>query len=141
MMKEREEIFEKEKEEWQEKKEEERKEMRKEVQKEKDEWADHQEQVRKINAIADEIIDLNVGGNTKDFTVTKSLFRTFPGTYLDSLVSGNFPLQLKNDRIFINRDPKIFRMIIQYLRTGIHPIDLDKKTQTYYEHELVFLGL
>ena len=44
------------------------------------------------DVLSDEIIDLNVGGNTKDFTVTKSLFRTFPGTYLDSLVSGNFPL-------------------------------------------------
>ena len=48
---------------------------------------------------------------------------------------------MKDDRIFINRDPEIFRMVIQYLRTGIHPIDLDKKTQTYYDRELIFLGL
>ena len=59
---------------------------------EKKKWQEQQAQVRRINAITDDIIDLNVGGVTEGFTVTKSLLQTYPGSYLDSMFSGNFAL-------------------------------------------------
>ena len=57
------------------------------------------------------------------------------------MFSGNFPLQRTNGKIFINRDPVIFRLIIQYLRNNIHPMKLDEQTREQYEIELEFMGL
>ena len=82
-----------------------------------------------LNAIENDIIKLNVSGVTEGFTVTKTLLRSFPGSYLDTLFSGNFPLQKINGKIFINRDPTIFKLIIQYLRNRTHPIYLDNHTK------------
>ena len=104
-LKEKESKLEKDEADWQVKKEEDWKKMTKKFEQEKKDWVEHQNQLRKINGLRNDIIDLNVSGVTEGFTVTKSLFQTFPGSYLDSMVSGGFPLQYKNDRIFINRDP------------------------------------
>ena len=72
--------------------------------------------------------------------MTKSLLRAVPGTYLDAMFSGNFKLEKIDGKIFLNRDPKIFRMILQYLRNGLHPKKLDEATFEQYENELEFLG-
>ena len=94
-----------------------------------------------MNAIIDDIVELNVSGVTDGFTVTKSLMQSFPGSYLDAMFSGNFPLQKVNGKVFINRDPVIFRLIIQYLRNNIHPKKLDEQTKEQYEIEMEYLGL
>ena len=102
--------------------------MMKELNAEKQKWEEEKARVRQINSIQNDIIDLNVSGITEGFTVTKSLMRTFPGSYLDTMFSGSFALQYKEEKIFVNRDPQIFRMIIQFLRTNIHPTNLDEQT-------------
>ena len=66
--------------------------MMQEFANDKEKWKQHQEQAKKINAIADDIIDLNVSGVTEGFTVTKSLLKKIPGSYLDSMFNGSFQL-------------------------------------------------
>ena len=100
--------LEKEKEEWEATKVKEREEIMKEVNEEKKKWEDEKAQVMQINSIQNDIVDLNVSGITKGFTVTKSLMRSYPGSKLDTMFSGNYALQYKDDRIFVNRDPQIF---------------------------------
>ena len=65
-----------------------------------------------MNAIENDIVELNVSGVTEGFTVTKSLLRSFSGSYLDIMFSGKFPLQKVKNKIFINRDPHIFKMLL-----------------------------
>ena len=66
--------------------------MMENVDKEKQIWEDQKARISEINAIKNDIIELNVSGVTEGFTVTKSLMRTVSGSYLDAMFSGNFSL-------------------------------------------------
>ena len=131
----------KEKQDWRKQKIEEHQQMQRVVDIEKEKWENYKNKIQQINALKDDIVELNVSGVTDGFTVTRSLMKSFPGSYLDAMFSGNFPLQRTNGKIFINRDPVIFRLIIQYLRNNIHPMKLDEQTREQYEIELEFMGL
>ena len=82
-----------EKQNWEIQKNREKEEMMRAIEQEKEEWLAEKQQIQKINAIKDDIIELNVSGVTDGFTVTKSLLRTFPGSYLDIMFSGKFEVQ------------------------------------------------
>ncbi|KAJ5067512.1 potassium channel tetramerization domain-containing [Anaeramoeba ignava] len=58
------------------------------------------------------MINFDVGG--KSFTTQKSTLQKYKDTFFSGLLSGNFPLNEKN--IFIDRDPKHFRVILNFLR-------------------------
>jgi hypothetical protein len=64
----------------------------------------------------DEVIKLNVGGDK--FTTSKQTLRSIPETFFTSLLSGRIPLLRDGDgSIFIDRDPKLFQVILNFLRT------------------------
>ena len=94
-----------------------------------------------MNAIDDEIVQLNVGGVTKGFTVTRELMKTIPGSYLDAMFSGKFQLKKVDGKVYLNRDPEIFKLVLRYLRNQVHPKTLDAYTQEQYDLELKFLGI
>lgn len=76
--------------------------------------------VNSINKPKNELVTFNVGN--KIFTFSKSLFTSVKDTLLDYIInSGEFDL---NEEIFIDRDPKYFPMILDYLRG--YPIDYSK---------------
>ena len=81
-----------------------------------------------MNAIEEEIIQLNVSGVTEGFLVTKELMKSVPGSYLDAMFSGKFPLKKMDGKIYLNRDPEIFKLVLRYLRNQVHPTSLDKYT-------------
>eukprot|EP00035_Acanthoeca_spectabilis_P021525 m.438722 g.438722 ORF g.438722 m.438722 type:complete len:535 (-) comp18277_c0_seq1:61-1665(-) len=84
-------------------------------------------------------IKLNVGGTL--FTTRKSTLSKFEGTYLSILVSGSFEDERDADGcIFIDRDPKYFSQILNYLRDPAAPQEWDIEDPGLV-HELTFFGL
>ena len=63
-----------------------------------------------------EIINLNVGG--QKFSTSRDTLTWSPESFFSSLLSGRIP-SLKDDSgaIFIDRDPKLFAVILNFLRT------------------------
>ena len=64
----------------------------------------------------DDIVHLNVSGVTQGFVVKRSFLTSVPGTLLEAYFSGRHELTLIDDKIFVDRDPKTFEMLISYLR-------------------------
>ncbi|CAH1957869.1 unnamed protein product [Acanthoscelides obtectus] len=63
-----------------------------------------------------DIVHLNVGG--KQFSTSKQTLTSIPDTFFTALLSGRISsLRDEKGAIFIDRDPKIFSIILNYLRT------------------------
>ena len=71
-----------------------------------------------MNSIKDDIIHLNVSGETKGFVVSKSLLKSVPGSSLDLMFSGWYELKKVEGKYFIDWDPDMFRILISYLRNS-----------------------
>eukprot|EP00746_Dinoflagellata_sp_MGD_P002505 gnl/MRDRNA2_/MRDRNA2_104885_c0_seq1.p1 gnl/MRDRNA2_/MRDRNA2_104885_c0~~gnl/MRDRNA2_/MRDRNA2_104885_c0_seq1.p1 ORF type:complete len:595 (-),score=100.09 gnl/MRDRNA2_/MRDRNA2_104885_c0_seq1:103-1887(-) len=66
------------------------------------------------------MVDLNVGGSV--FETARATLVQQPGSFLESVVSGRHRLSRdRNGRIFINRDPELFRLILNFLRNPAVP--------------------
>ena len=76
----------------------------------------------------DDIIKLNVGGD-ESMTVTRSLLCSYKGSKLEAMFSPteSHALIYTDDRVFLNRNPKIFRLLLDFLRDGHHV--------TYFKNE------
>lgn len=62
-------------------------------------------------------MDLNVGG--AKFSARRSTLTRVDDSFFSNLLSGRYPLQLDSKgRIFIDRPPKPFEVILDFLRTG-----------------------
>ena len=85
-----------------------------------------------------EIINLNVGG-TK-FTTSRQTLTQTPDTFFTGLLSGRI-MTFKDDTgaIFIDRDPVMFRVILNYLRN--RTLSLDDVNLKELKHEAEFYGL
>ncbi|CAM9091702.1 unnamed protein product [Chrysoparadoxa australica] len=82
-------------------------------------WQKEQEertaQARLLLGMQEDIIKLNVGGT--DFMVSKGTLMAGPDGYLKSAISGRFPVcQLGANHYFIDRDPTLFRHILNFIR-------------------------
>ncbi|XP_017776819.1 PREDICTED: BTB/POZ domain-containing protein KCTD3 isoform X2 [Nicrophorus vespilloides] len=85
-----------------------------------------------------DILHLNVGG--KSFTTSKQTLTWIPDTFFTALLSGRIS-SLRDDKgaIFIDRDPKIFSVILNYLRTReISLKNIDLRT---LRHEAEYYGI
>ena len=65
---------------------------------------------------ADKVVELDVGGECSGFKVSRSLLTSVPGSALEALFSGRHPVEKIDNRVFIDRNPVIFREVINYLR-------------------------
>eukprot|EP01006_Ploeotia_vitrea_P031984 TRINITY_DN64257_c0_g2_i1.p1 TRINITY_DN64257_c0_g2~~TRINITY_DN64257_c0_g2_i1.p1 ORF type:complete len:421 (-),score=53.82 TRINITY_DN64257_c0_g2_i1:68-1330(-) len=91
----------------------------------------------------DECVSVDVGGRI--FNTSKATLRTFPNSMLGVLVSGKFGVAVNKDgNIFIDRNPKWFGWILDYLRgvkdanssqSEIQPSLTDKTTSTGEAHQ------
>ncbi len=71
-------------------------------------------------------IKLNVGGTP--YTTTLTTLRTDPSSMLAAMFSGRFPLEQDEDgSYFIDRDGKVFGLILNWLRTGQIPPSLSEE--------------
>mgnify|MGYP003918460899 CR=1 FL=1 len=54
--------------------------------------------------------------------VSKKLLTSVPGSALAAMFSGRHELAKDDGKTFIDRDPKIFEYLIQYLRNGCQKV-------------------
>ena len=73
-------------------------------------------------------MELNVGGVTEDFIVSKDLLCSIKPSTLEEMFSGRHELKKFNGKVFIDRNPKIFRYVLDYLRIGHKEFDIFDKT-------------
>jgi hypothetical protein len=66
----------------------------------------------------DDILHLNVSGVTEGFVVKRSVLTSVPGSILEAYFSGRQELTLIDGKIFVDRDPKTFEILISYLRNN-----------------------
>eukprot|EP00038_Savillea_parva_P006914 m.166650 g.166650 ORF g.166650 m.166650 type:complete len:547 (-) comp12721_c0_seq1:290-1930(-) len=90
-------------------------------------------------AKSDNIVRINVGGTI--FATRKATLAKFDGTYTAALASGRFDDERDSDGcIFIDRDPKYFAQILNFLRDPAAPQEWDIEDPGLI-HELTFFGL
>ncbi|XP_052869862.1 BTB/POZ domain-containing protein KCTD3 isoform X3 [Anopheles cruzii] len=89
------------------------------------------------NHIGD-IVHLNVGGTR--FSTSRQTLTWVPDTFFTSLLNGRISsLRDETDAIFIDRDPKLFSLILNYLRTK--EIDIKAVDIRVLRHEAEFYNI
>ena len=99
-------------------------------------WEKEKERIGEIQPISD-IVLLNVGGNKK-MEVRKSTLTTVKGSALDALFSGRHELQMRDDRVFIDRDPQAFKMVIEFIRNHGNLNELLQNNMSTFKQELEY---
>ncbi|RXG60839.1 BTB/POZ domain-containing protein KCTD3 [Armadillidium vulgare] len=85
-----------------------------------------------------DIIHLNVGGQR--FSTSRHTLTWVPDTFFTSLLSGRIStLRDESSAIFIDRDPSLFTIILNYLRTK--DINIDKVDINALRHEAEYYGI
>ncbi|VDK42203.1 unnamed protein product [Anisakis simplex] len=86
----------------------------------------------------EQIVNLNVGGQR--FATSRHTLTWISDSFFTSLLSGRIPT-VRDDTgaIFIDRDPSLFRIILNYLRT--RQVDLSCASLTSLKHEAQYYGL
>ena len=84
-----------------------------------------------------DIVKLNVSGVTEGFEVSKKVLCSIPESSLSNMFSGKYPLKVIDERVFLDRDSKIFRLVLSYLRNNRAPLNIDDNlTANLFELEL-----
>ncbi|EFO87964.1 hypothetical protein CRE_05736 [Caenorhabditis remanei] len=87
---------------------------------------------------SDYIVNLNVGGRI--FATSCNTLSWIPDSFFTSLLSGRMnSVRDVSGAIFIDRDPDVFRVILNYLRTK--QVDLGGLKVSTLKHEALFFGL
>mmetsp|Transcript_7370 Transcript_7370/g.10862 ORF Transcript_7370/g.10862 Transcript_7370/m.10862 type:complete len:382 (-) Transcript_7370:1328-2473(-) len=90
---------------------------REKFEKEREEFERKKREMKELNKINDESIVLNVGGER--FETTLKTLRQKKETMFDTMFSGYFQISKTDEgEVFIDRDPKHFRKILNYLSDG-----------------------
>jgi len=88
----------------------------------------------------DEIVEINVGGQR--FTTTRTTLTSIKGSMLESMFSGRWTIQTdKTGAYFIDRDPKFFGLILNFLRDPSIDIQMDEYQMKLFRKEVEFYGL
>ncbi|CAG9789397.1 unnamed protein product [Diatraea saccharalis] len=85
-----------------------------------------------------EIVNLNVGGTR--FSTSWHTLTWVPDTFFTALLSGRIPtVRDETGAIFIDRDPQLFGLILNFLRT--RDIDLNNVNIRSLRHECDYFGI
>ncbi|XP_053613493.1 BTB/POZ domain-containing protein KCTD3 [Plodia interpunctella] len=85
-----------------------------------------------------EIVNLNVGGTR--FATSWHTLTWVPDTFFTALLSGRIPtVRDETGAIFIDRDPNLFGLILNFLR--MHDIDLNNVNIRALRHECDYFGI
>ena len=63
----------------------------------------------------DQVVRLDIGGE-KQIAVKRSLLTKVTGSALEAMFSGRHELPMVDNRVFVDRDPEAFSLLITYLR-------------------------
>lgn len=80
-------------------------------------------------------VNLNVGG--RYFLTSPDTLCREPGSMLAMLVSGRWQPSYDDNAFFIDRDPQMFELILQYLRTSELPPIKEKQHKVWYYKQLL----
>jgi hypothetical protein len=78
-----------------------------------------------------------VGGKS-GIKVHRSVLTAVPESALGIMFSGNHQLDEVHGEIYIDRDPKVFELVIQFLKNGKKVPSMDYSTKVKFESELEF---
>ena len=76
-----------------------------------------QDRIKRINNMG-EVVQLNVGGMIDGFRIHRKLLQSVPNSLLGEMFSGKTELKKVDDTLFIDRNPKIFALVLDYLRNN-----------------------
>ena len=81
-----------------------------------------------------------MGGN-KDFEIRKNTLCHVRGSALEAMFSGRHCLQSSDSRVFIDRDPKAFRMMIDFIRNNGQLYEEQENNLKMLQLELKYWGI
>lgn len=85
-----------------------------------DAFEEERKKIRDTSIAVQTVIDLNVGGVI--FETSRLTLVQQPGSFLEALLSGRHQVARdRHGRIFIDRDPELFRILLQFLRNPSVP--------------------
>ena len=102
-------------------------------------WEKEKERISQIQQIS-EIVKLNVGGH-KDIDVRKSTLTQVKGSALEAMFSGRHQLQTVDGRVFIDRDPGTFKMVIEFIRNQGNMSEIQANNCKGFLNELNYWGM
>jgi hypothetical protein len=82
-------------------------------------------------------VSLNVGGKS-GIKVYRSVLTSVPESALAKMFSGKFDLDEVDGEVYIDRDPYVFDMVLQYLRNGKEVQPMDHNVRKLFDLELEF---
>ena len=84
----------------------------------------------------DQVVKVSIGGNRKEISL--QLLRSVSNSLLAQTFSGRYELMKVDDYVFIDRDPVIFDMLLNYLRYkgDYFPSNVNVETFKLFEMEL-----
>ncbi|CEF69157.1 SH3KBP1-binding protein 1 [Strongyloides ratti] len=90
------------------------------------------------NCLQNDVIRLNVGGTV--FVTSRTTLTWLPDTFFTSLLSGRIDsVKDKDGSIFIDRDPLLFRIILNYLRTK--HVEIENVDMSALKHEALYYNI
>ena len=96
------------------------------------------EESNEENSTADQPLQLNVGGIYFPM-VFKKVLTSVPDSVLKTMFSDDEELTKVNGKIFVDRDPKMFEHLINYLRNGREWVEFDSHQENkQFRNELSF---
>jgi len=105
--------------------------------------AQFEEMKKKLEAMYhdhNDVVDLNVGG--QKFSTLRSTLTKYSGSMLDAMFSGRHPMTKdKKGNYFIDRNPDIFRLVLEYLRIDNFPFFQSPNERVAFFRELDYFGL
>eukprot|EP00743_Colponemidia_sp_Colp-15_P008877 GILK01009687.1.p1 GENE.GILK01009687.1~~GILK01009687.1.p1 ORF type:complete len:231 (-),score=40.05 GILK01009687.1:122-775(-) len=101
---------------------------------------DEKKMMQSVIGRIDEVVDVNVGGGK--FTTARSTLCRFEGTKLEAMFSGRWKMALDREgRVFIDRDPKFFGTILNFLRDPEAHFELAVEDREAFQREVDWYGL
>ena len=87
------------------------------------------------------VVEVNVGGTV--FSTFVSTLTKHPSSMLAAMFSGRHPIVTdKAGRPFLDRNPEMFKYILEYLRTDIYPTELlEESLKPYFECEIDYFNI
>lgn len=113
--------------------------LKDQIKKEKEQWLEEKRALQEKFSHGEELFQLNVSGVTEGFLIDKNLLCSVPNTALEAKFSGRHAIPKINGQVYLNRNPKIFSLLLDYLRMGQKTPKLkDEYEMQLFEEELSY---
>lgn len=107
--------------------------------KEKDAWEKEKERIAQIQPLED-ILKLNISGKD-DLSVRRSTLCHVQGSALEAMFSGRHTLQKLDGKIFVDRNPLAFNLMVDFIRNSGQLNEQQQNNNQMLKLELKFWGI